>query len=121
MTTFKNFTGNAVTITDEQIAEKWELAMIRGLARLVIEFPVARDRGETYRHLRECAASEVINVQESSTRESVGDTWGDSETFVQISGEISCSCGQITRRRVTRNIEVGQLLRGIIEVNGRSA
>lgn len=121
MTTFKNFTGNAVTITDEEIAEKWELAVIRGLARLIIELPFVRDGGETYRHLRQCAVTEIIDVTESSAKDSSGDTWGESETVVQISGKVSCSCGQIIRRRATRNVEVGELLRNVIEANGRFA
>lgn len=126
---FKSFTGNALAITDAQIAADWRLGIVRGMARTVRntghaaedrrDFTISEGSKKTahvqgaYGKPALCAIVEVFGVDEGQETEYVRDSSGDyPENNTVIHGKVTCKCGQLVKQDF-KVITYGGLLRRV--------
>lgn len=113
MKIMKNFSGNVLEISSDQVAEDWRLGMLREVGRKIAEnvyimrpVPLVGMRmsidWDATRHCMKaynatgCEIISVENIDEESRRE--GDYDEEDTIVTAVTAIVTCSCGEMTDR-----------------------
>lgn len=121
----KNYEGDALTITDEQVAADWSMGLLRALGKVATDALPADSTGSyggplpgsNREHVtggninRFCPLVEIYDVQESRGERYNFDSMGGSRDDVMVlKANATCACGRIVKHPVSMEIEPGQLI-----------
>lgn len=116
-----NFSGNALTISDDQVAADWTLGMIRAASRrMAAEVKIMRPSNmygwqstvdwDATRHFMgedACSISSVVDIEDGVWEDSAID--GTVEVFATLSATVTCACGTIDDRNGQAFFDVGSV------------
>lgn len=125
MTTLKNYEGNVLEITNEQVAENWHLGMLRACGQLIAKRPWIMHpstlRGmrlfanpEASAHFRKnaCSIVSVTSMEESSVTVS---EYGEVEQKTVLTAIVNCACGHISGHPAQVNFTSGEIVERIFQ------
>lgn len=97
MTNLAEYEGNALTITNEEIAENWQLGLLRSIAQSSLTWievmgNIFVNHTATQHVRKECPIVELRGLY--VTTRSVTE-YSETETNVVFRGMASCACGQL--------------------------
>lgn len=97
MKNLAEYEGNALTITNEEIAENWQLGLLRSVAQSSLTWievmgNVFVNHTATQHVRKECP---IVELREMNVTTKTVTEYGESETNVVFRGSASCSCGQL--------------------------
>lgn len=125
----KNFTGNVLAITDEEVKNDWHLGLLRALGKVArgaspldsmgswgVTVP-----GSNRAHIRgglgtgnsrPCPLVEIYDVREERGEEYIHDTFngGSTKDIMLLKAKATCECGQIVKHPVEMEISPGELI-----------
>lgn len=127
MFSMTEYKGNALAITDAQIAADWRLGILRGAARMLKNGRPANDKGgmpETgsdtehvrgsFRNPATCEIVELCEVEETTEQNMVWDSQGDyPETDGLLYGKATCACGRLVQQNFKLTVYPGELLKRV--------
>lgn len=109
MENLAEYKGNALAITNEEVAENWQLGLLRSVAQSSLSFMavlgnVLVNHTETQHIRKECP---IVELREMSVSSRTVTEFYESETNVVFQGLGSCACGRLKNVRVesTNTIE----------------
>jgi hypothetical protein len=125
MFTVKNYEGDALAITDEQVAADWRMGLLRSLAKVLTE-ALPRDsetryggsvKGSNREHvtgtmgMKFCPLVEIYEVREDKGHQYLFSTFGGSTDEVTIlKAKASCKCGRLVKHPVELEVPIGSLI-----------
>lgn len=102
------YNGNALTITNAQVAENWQLGMLRAIALASVRYIeilnfVLTNHVATKHIRQECSVAELteLNVSTRTITE-----YGETETNVSFEGIATCACGQVKNSKAQSVMEI---------------
>lgn len=124
MVEIKQFAGNTLAITEEQVATDWRLGLLRALGEVVtralpndtIGNYGAAVKGSNREHVsggmdvRFCPLVEIYEIREEQAHRSLQDTMGGSEEVTVLKAQASCACGRLVKHPVSLDINPGTLI-----------
>lgn len=116
-----NFSGDALEISDDQVAGDWTLGMLREVTRQMADrIRIMRPSTmygwqatidwEATKHFRDqdaCSVASAVGVEDGVWEESNSD--GTVDVFEVVSATVSCACGSIENRTGQAYFEVGRI------------
>lgn len=125
MTTLKNYEGNVLEITNEQVAENWHFGLLRACGQLIVNqnwimhpptLPGMRLRfnAEASSHLRKnnCSIVSVTSMEESAVTVS---EYGEVEQNTVFTAIVNCACGHISGKHAQANFSAGEIVKRIFQ------
>lgn len=125
----KDYDGDALAITDKEVAEDWRLGLLRGVARVMESSALPRDssgpygrvvEGSNREHIRGgrgipyCPIVEIYEVEEDKGTDYNTSTYGGEETStIILRGRASCACGRMVKHPVETMITPGRLITAV--------
>lgn len=107
MKNLPEYAGNALAITSAEVAENWQLGMLRAIALSSVRWieimnPMLTNHTATA-HIRKCSVAELsgLNVNTRTVTE-----YGDTETNVVFEGVATCACGQVKNMKCQSTMEI---------------
>ena len=129
----KDYEGDALAISDEQVAADWRMGVLRGVARVMKDGaePLAgRARfgvveGSPLAHLSPqglfgsfgegCKIAELYDLEEAGGKEYIFGTGGGSEyDTIRLSAKANCACGKLVKEPVEMNVPPGDLIASVL-------
>lgn len=97
MNNLAEYNGNALAITNAEIAENWQLGMLRAVAKISLNWievmgNIFVNHAATQHVRKECSIAELSNM--GVTSRSVTE-YSETETNVVFRGVATCTCGQL--------------------------
>lgn len=127
---FNDFKGNALAITDAEVAADWRMGVLRATAKVIQKSALPKDSmgsygstipGSNRAHImggggnKFCPLVEVYDVDEDRDVERDYDTIpGPQQTVIVLSGKATCACGQIVKHPVSMTITPGNLIQSVV-------
>lgn len=108
MKNLAEYSGNALAITNAEVAENWQLGMLRAIAlssvrNLEIMGFVLKDQAATKHIQTECSVKELSEMKVSTRTVT---EYGDTETNVSFEGVATCACGRIKNKPAQSVMEI---------------
>lgn len=130
----KDYSGNALDITDEQVAADWRLGLLRSVARVMQYSIVPEDStgrfgivvpGSNREHVRGpmhtnrgCAIVEIYDVKEEGGEEYNFSTFGgDTRNVLVLKGKATCACGKLIAYPMSMQIAPDELIYTVMNVD----
>lgn len=130
---FNDFKGDALAITDAEVAADWRMGVLRATAKVIQKSALPKDRTASYgvtvpgsnrAHVmggggtKFCPLVEVFDVDEDRDVERDYDTFpGPERTVVVLSAKATCACGQIVKHPVSMTITPGNLIQYVVSAD----
>jgi hypothetical protein len=97
MTNLAEYNGNALAITNEEIAENWQLGLLRSIAQsslgwIEVMGKIFINHEATHHVRKECSIVELRGLYVSTQTVT---EYSETETNVVFRGSASCACGQL--------------------------
>lgn len=122
----KNFTGNVLAITDEEVKNDWHLGLLRALGKVACgALPLdsmgswgVTVPGSNRAHIRGgdgvkyCPLVEIYDVREERGEEYIHDTFngGSTKDIILLKAKATCECGRVVKHPVEMEISPGELI-----------
>lgn len=122
----KDYTGNVLAITDEQVASDWRLGLLRALGKVAkgarpsdstgsYGVTVAGSNREhvmgNWGNVPHCPLVEIYDIREEKGENYNFDSFGGTTDDVMIlSAKATCACGRIVKHPVAMDIDPGELI-----------
>lgn len=136
----KDYTENALAISDEQVADDWTLGLVHGVARYIAEVALPVDSingwgdtkpGSDREHIEgyldqatnsrtpRCKLLEIFNISEVEGTEFYEKTYGPGEVknVLVVSAEASCACGRIVLSKVILKVPAAEYMNEMLWTN----
>lgn len=125
MFAMKDYKGDALTITDEQVSADWSMGLLRALGKVAKDALPAdtsysyggAERGSNREHVsggggqRFCPLVEIYDVREERGERYNFDSFGGtSEDVMLLKANATCACGRLVKHPVVLEIDPGQLI-----------
>lgn len=126
MFAMKDYKGDALTITDEQVSADWRLGLLRALGKVATEaLPTdsigsygGAVQGSNREHVtggnghRFCPLVEIYDVEEQRGERYNFDSFsgGNKDDVMVLKANASCACGRLVKHPVSMEIDPGQLI-----------
>lgn len=93
--------GNALAITNAEIAANWQLGLLRAVAKSSIRYlevlgNVFIERLATTHIQKECSVASISNLSVGARTVT---EYSETETNVSFEGIVTCACGQIQNKK----------------------
>lgn len=122
----RDYTGDVLSITDEQVAADWRMGMTRAAGR-AIRYGIAPSdstgsfgitiAGSNREHIRggggvrNCKVVEIFNIKEEGGEEHHFSTYGGSTSNVlTLSCLASCDCGRLVKHPMSMNVSPDEFI-----------
>lgn len=130
----RDYKGNALAITDEEIATDWRLGLLRSAAR-VMQYSIAPEDssgrfgivvpGSNRAHIKGesfssggCSVVEIYEVKEEGGEEHHFSTYGGStDNVLVLSGKATCKCGELVAYPMSMKIAPDEFIYSVMNVD----
>lgn len=123
----KDYTGNVLAITDEEVSGDWHLGLVRAAGKLIAGRAAPTDTmgsfgvtvpGSNREHIMgnwstvpRCPIVEVFDVNEEGGEQYNFSTFGGTTTdVITLTANATCACGQIVRHRVQMDLTPSEVI-----------
>lgn len=123
----KDFKGNVLAITNEQVAADWRLGLLRALGKVALGARPSDSTGSygvtvagsnrehvmgNWGNVPHCPLVEIYDVREEKGEEYIHDSYsgGSTRDVMILSANATCACGRIVKHPVAMDIDPGELI-----------
>lgn len=115
-----SYKGNALDITDVEVASDWRLGLIRALARILqVSTNIIESHGpygtmlpnSMMAHMKHCTFNDIRDIREDIDDYWEFDTFSDDTTKVTVlHAKVSCACGTVNKMDSSMIVHAGELV-----------